>query len=296
MADEAARSRLGRGLASLMGDVGDERRRSSVRAASADCRSNSCGRIRATRGAFFPMPILTSLRHRSASAASSSRSSCAPCAARRTPTRSSPANGAGARRSAPACMRFPSSSSRRPTRKRSNSPSSRTCSAPISIRSKRRKAIAALSEEFNRSQDDIAQDRRQEPQPRRQHDAAVEAHRHREGLHSFRQAHRRTRAHAGRPAQRRRAGRRDRHRGLNVRQVEALARDSGKEQAKELKPKRRERQGCRYAGAGETAVGCARPAGQQSTIAATGACCISTTAISNSSTRCCGSWRSAEKM
>ena len=61
MAEEATRSRLGRGLAALIGDVGAESS-PSARAASGDCRSARCGRMRATRGGCFPIPNLMNSR------------------------------------------------------------------------------------------------------------------------------------------------------------------------------------------------------------------------------------------
>ena len=76
----ADHSRLGRGLASLMGDVGEEttpcsRQRAQSRAAR---RSKISAPIRATRAAPSPRPNSTNSPPRSASAASSSRSWCAP--------------------------------------------------------------------------------------------------------------------------------------------------------------------------------------------------------------------------
>ena len=154
--------------------------------------------IRATRAATFREAELEELAASIRSAASSSRSWCARCAARATRLRSSPASGAGGRRNARACMRFRSSRSKRPTARRSSSPSSRTCSVPISIRWKRRRGYQALASEYQHSQEDIAQDRRQEPQPRRQHVAPAEAARAGQGLYQCRQDLRRRRAHAGR--------------------------------------------------------------------------------------------------
>ena len=80
MADDAARSRLGRGLASLMGDVGVRPTPPSACAASAACRSNSCAPIRAIRANCFRKPSWKICRRRSASAASFSRSWCAAAA------------------------------------------------------------------------------------------------------------------------------------------------------------------------------------------------------------------------
>ena len=82
MADEAARSRLGRGLAALIGDVGDETPiadASANRAQAADRIHR--GPIRAIRAAPLPTANWKSLPRPSASAASFSRSWCARCAA-----------------------------------------------------------------------------------------------------------------------------------------------------------------------------------------------------------------------
>ena len=156
MADDAARSRLGRGLASLIGDVGAEVAvdRARARAASARCRSNTCAPIRAIRASCSPTPSSTSCPTRSASAASSSRSWCARAAP--TASRSSPASGAGARRSAPACTRCRSSCSTSPTAKRSSSRSSRTSSAADLNPLEEATGYQSLANEFNHSQDDIA--------------------------------------------------------------------------------------------------------------------------------------------
>ena len=91
---------------------------------------------------------------RSASAASSSRSWCARAAP--TASRSSPASGAGARRSAPACTRCRSSCSKSATAKRSSLRSSRTCSAADLNPLEEAAGYQALADEFNHTQDDIA--------------------------------------------------------------------------------------------------------------------------------------------
>ena len=84
----------------------------------------------------------------------------------------------------------------------------------------------ALADEFNHAQDDIAQDRRQEPQPHRQHAAAAEAVGADQSASTTRASFSRPRAHAGRPAERRGARGEIVERGLNVRQVEELAREN----------------------------------------------------------------------
>ena len=68
----------------------------------------------------------------------------------------------------------------------------------------------ALADEFKRSQEDIAKDRRQEPQPRRQHDAADETAGGGAGLHRQRRIVGRPRPRADRRA--RSAGRGKAHR------------------------------------------------------------------------------------
>ena len=74
----------------------------------------------------------------------------------RTASRSSPASGAGARRSAPACTRCRSSRSKSATTKRWSSRSSKTCSAPISIALEEARGYQALANEYKHSQEDIA--------------------------------------------------------------------------------------------------------------------------------------------
>ena len=250
MADDAARSRLGRGLAALIGDVGAEVAVDRARAAQP---AQGADRVRARQSAQSAQAVLRrrarrACRPRSASAASSSRSWCAR-ARRATISRSSPASGAGARRSAPACTRCRSSCSTSATARRSSLRSSRTCSAPISIRWKRRAAISRSPTSSIISQDDIAKIVGKS----RSHVAntlrLLKLPERGEGLHQFRQAHRRPRAHAGRPAERRRAGAtRSSTQGLNVRQVEAMARKSGTAAgASRRKRTRAARQGRRHA-------------------------------------------------
>ena len=175
MADEA-RSRLGRGLASLIGDVGGEaahvdRPRTSAQGAD---------RISETQSA-QPAPRFFRCRTRRARRLDQ--------AARRDPadrgasgegraaivTRSSPASAAGAPRRSPACTKCRSC--------RSMSATADALEIAIIENVQREDLNAmeeaqgyhALADEFKRSQEDIAKDRRQEPQPRRQHDAADQA-------------------------------------------------------------------------------------------------------------------------
>ena len=86
MADEPTDRGWGRGLASLIGDMGDGDRRPNAEAlanaTSAGCRSSCCGRTRIILARHSPTPNSTSSRHRSRNAASSSRSRCVPVSAR----------------------------------------------------------------------------------------------------------------------------------------------------------------------------------------------------------------------
>ncbi len=80
MAEDASRSRLGRELASLIGDMGAEHDdESSVVAVNVACRSSSSAANLKIRASIFPTSSSTSSRIRSANAASFSRSSCARC-------------------------------------------------------------------------------------------------------------------------------------------------------------------------------------------------------------------------
>ena len=95
----------GRGLAALLGTANEEAADSA--AAREGCRSSFCGQIRATRENGSTTWSSTSLRRRSRSAASSSRSSSARFPAWPTPMRSSPASAAGGPPSGPACHDIP---------------------------------------------------------------------------------------------------------------------------------------------------------------------------------------------
>ena len=246
MADEA-RSRLGRGLAALIGDVGDEaaaleRTRSQRRVPIEFLKPNPRNPRRTS-----PKPSSTSLRRRSASAASSSRSSCAPCAARSTNTRSSPASGAGARRSAPACTMCRSSCSKS---------SDREALELAIIENVQRADLNALEEARRLSgarrrvqlqPGRHREDRRQEPQPCGQHAAAAEAAGRRAGVHPRRQALRRSCARAARPARSgsaRGGDRRARPERASGRSDRAGARRVGRQ---DREARRARREGCRHA-------------------------------------------------
>ena len=153
---EEGRSRLGRGLAALIGDVGAditiaERARSQRRVPIEYLRPNPRNPRRQFADAELD-DLAASIRQRG----SFSRSWCVRCAGRRTPSRSSPASGAGGRRNAPACTTFRSCRSKRPTARRSSLRSSRICSAAISIRWRRPAAIRRSPSEYSHSHEDIA--------------------------------------------------------------------------------------------------------------------------------------------
>ncbi len=100
---EESRPRLGRGLAALIGDAGEEGAAIARSRGQKRFRSLSCGPIRAIRARPSTIRISKTSSLRSARRASSSRSSPVPSRALPIFTRSSPASGAGARRSAPGC-------------------------------------------------------------------------------------------------------------------------------------------------------------------------------------------------
>ena len=294
MADDAARSRLGRGLASLIGDVGAESQstdrapRSQRKVPIEHVRANPRNPRKLFSDAELDELVRLDPRARHHPADRGAR--------RAAPTisRSSPASGAGARRSAPTCTRCRSSCSTSPTAKRSSLRSSRTSSAADLNPLEEATGYQSLANEFNHSQDDIAKIVGKS----RSHIAntlrLLKLPERGEGLYQLRQAHRRTCAHAGRPAECRRAGgRRSSIKGLNVRQVEAMARKSGRGQARETKRTGRLGKDADTDGAGKAAVQCARPAGHASITAPTAAaCCRCAIARWSSSTTWCGGWKS----
>ena len=172
MAEDAAarietRPRLGRGLAALL--AGPNPQAPEAARARARRRSSSCARIHAIRASTSTMANLMNSPPRSMRAESSSQSWFGLSRASRTPMRSSPASAAGGPPSGQACTRSRSSSSRRGTARRSRSLSSRTCSAPISTRWRRRRATRS-SAPITAIRTPTCPRRRQEPQPHRQHD------------------------------------------------------------------------------------------------------------------------------
>ena len=129
---------------------------SSGRAGSGGCRLNSCGRIRAIRASISPTANSTSSPPRSRSAASSSRSWCGRCAGPRTPTRSSPASGAGGRRSAPPLHDVPIilHRGRRPRGAGARDHRERAARRPQSARGGGR--LPRAGDEFKQGQEEIA--------------------------------------------------------------------------------------------------------------------------------------------
>ena len=204
----AARSRLGRGLAALIGDVGAEAHdRPSARAAQrrVPIEHPAAQSAQSAPQAFADAELdelAASIRERGIIQPIVVR----PVRGAPTPSRSSPASGAGARRSAPACTRCRSSCSRSTDERgaRARDHRERAARRPQSARGGDRLSVADRRVRLQPGRH--RQDRRQEPQPCRQHAAAAEAAGDGEGLYQRRQAHRRPCAHAGRPAERRRAG------------------------------------------------------------------------------------------
>ena len=202
----ADHSRLGRGLASLMGDVGEETAPQEQRpqaAPRADRKPR--GPIRATRAALSPRPNSTSSPPRSASAASSSRSWCAPCAGEHDhfeiiagERRWRAAQRAGLHDVPVAVVEATDAQALEfaiiENVQRADLNAIEEASGYL-----------ALMEEFNHSQDEVAQDRRQEPAACGEHAAAAEAVRAGAGDGDVGPALGRARAPAGRPAERDRA-------------------------------------------------------------------------------------------
>ena len=155
MAEEGTRSRLGRGLAALIGDVGDEspvdRPRGQRRLPTGSLRPNARNPRRE-----FPNAELDEL-----AASLRERGIIQPIVVRRraaspTATRSSPASAAGARRSAPGCTRFPSSSSKRPTREALQLAIIENVQRADLNPLEEAEGYRALMDEFGNSQEDIA--------------------------------------------------------------------------------------------------------------------------------------------
>ena len=157
---------------------GDARQPTRARSQRA-CRSNSCSPIRAIRGAISPTPSSTSWPLRSASAASSSRSWCA--RARRADNFEIIAGERRWRAAQRAGLHdVPIVVDRGDRRRSARARHHRERAAHRSQSARRGEGLSAARRASSITrQDDIAQDRRQEPQPCRQHDAAAEAVRRR---------------------------------------------------------------------------------------------------------------------
>ena len=155
MADEA-RSRLGRGLAALIGDVGDGDaeigQQKPTKAPIEFLRPNP----RNPRQTFNEERSPRACGIRSASAELFSQFLFGRFRASSMFTRSSPANDGGVRRNGPDCTKLPSSLSRRMIANRSRSPLSRMFNAPISTPLEEAKGYERLTEEFGYSQQDMA--------------------------------------------------------------------------------------------------------------------------------------------
>ena len=271
---EDGRSRLGRGLAALIGEargegvtakdaVGDpaaaERARNQRRVPIEFLKPNPNNPRRnfsdaeldeltasiRERGIIQPVIVRAGARHRRHVRDHRRRTALARGAARRIARRS------GRRRS------------RRPTARRSSSPSSRTCSAPISMRSKRRPAIRRSPTNIDHSHDDIAKIVGKSRTHVTNTMRLLKLSEPMQGLCPLRQAQRRSRAHADRTAERRRARRGD-HRprtqrppgrsdGAQERQGAGEGAQAEAQVGKDADTRR----------AGEACVGCARIAGDR---------------------------------
>ena len=285
MADDASRSRLGRGLASLIGDMGAEcaaatdpleRARGQRRVPIEHIRANPNNPRKHFSDAELD-DLANSIRERGIIQPIVVRAVAAA-----TISRSSPANGAGAPRNARRCTMCRSSSSKPRDSEALAACDHReraACRSQCAGRS-RGLSVAGRSVQLFAGRHRAA--RRQKPQPCREHGAADEIVAAGADLVN---AGKLSAGHArmliGQPnaeelAQDIVA------RGLNVRQVEELARGNAEridQQAANVAT-----QGPRYACAGKACVGCPRPGGQRgSSWRCRAARCISNTAISISS-------------
>ena len=239
---EDGRSRLGRGLAALIGDVGEEtktaeRARNQRRVPIEFVQPNP----RNPRRNFSDAELdelaasIKRARHHPADRGAAESRGAGATRFRDHRRRAALARGA-ARRPASRCR---SCRSTPPTARRSSSPSSRTCSAPTSIRSKRRWAIETLANEFDHTHDEIA---KIVGKSRAHVTNTLRLLKLSEPIKAYIHSGKLTAGHArmlvGQPNAEELAEEIV-ERGLNVRQVEALARKDGKAQARGRKGKRR---------------------------------------------------------
>ena len=294
MAEDRREAALGRGLAALIGDVGDEAPVVGARrGAAARVPIEFIAPTRAIRARSSTTTSSTSSPRRSASTASCSRSWCGRSPAPTTATRSSPASGAGGRRSAPGCTTC---------RSLIHDVSDREALELAIVENVQRadlnpleeaRGYQQLIEEFGYTPGRPRRDDRQEPAACRQHAAAPEA------AASACRPMLRDGKLIGRP--RARAGRRRRSgggwRGASSRPGCRSATPRRSAQRRASKATRQaqpaQAQGRRHAGAREGAVRRARP--RRSTIehkATAAARCASATRRSSSSTRSAGGCRS----
>ena len=259
MADDAARSRLGRGLAALIGDVGAEsqsdRPRRAQPAQGAD--RTSCAPIRAIRASCSPKPSSTEL------------SRFDPRARHHPADRRARARGADS---------FEIIAGERRWRAAQRAGLHEVPIVVLDVTDGEALELAiienvqradlnpleeatgyqSLADEFNHSQDDIAKIVGKS----RSHIAnTLRLLKLPERVKAYINAGKLTAGHArmlvGQPNAEELADQIV-NQGLNVRQVEAMARKSGKSQARAVKPHRTARQGRRHRGAGDPADRCAR--------------------------------------
>ncbi len=150
------KGRLGRGLASLIGEAPRPTRHCPRTASSVCCRSRTCIRAASTRARISTTSSWPSWPSRSAPRAWCSRSSPVPTASAAA-SRSSPASGAGARRRRRRCTPCPSSCASSPTRMSPSSPSSRTCSAKDLNPIEEAAGYNELIERFRYTQEEVAE-------------------------------------------------------------------------------------------------------------------------------------------
>ena len=261
MADEAGRSRLGRGLASLMGDVGAETKSGrAAAAASAACRSSSCRPNPRNPRRNFAETELDEL-----AASMRERGIIQPIVVR--PVRGAPDSYeiiAGERRWRAAqragLHEVPIVPLDVSDAEALSSRSSRTCSATTSIRSRRPPAISrsSTSSDTARTRSPRSSARAAAMSPTRCACSSCPT-----SVQAFIGAGKISAGHArmliGQPDPEKLA-REIVERGLNVRQVEALAQERARASGKSTNAPARA-QGRRHGGAGKAPVGCARPGG-----------------------------------